>query len=430
MARRRSGRLGAAGGTGGRRRASGGGEVGEAQTSGVRVDSRPAAAPDLRPADLGADAHAALPPVAAALRPLRARRHDVGPGLGRRRRRQPRQLDLGRDAGRRAARASASRDAEMDASGVVYATVPGTAPDAPVVALCAHVDTSPDAPGASVRPLVHPAWDGTPFALPGDPTADLRPGDGRRPGRARRARPDHERRHDAAGLGRQGRRGRHRAARRGPARASRRRRARARPRPRCACCSRPTRRSAAAPTRSTSTASRADVGYTLDGSGTDRLNAETFNAAEAVVTVDRRGRPSGLCQGHPRQRPPRRARPRRARCRPAKRPRRRTGRDGFFHPHALAGEAEHATLRVLLRDFTDDGPGAPPRARPRRRLAGRGRVRRARPCASRSARATATWRPTSTPSTRAPSRSRSTPRATPASRWRSRRSAAGPTARA
>ncbi|HEX8384908.1 MAG TPA: hypothetical protein VF576_01935, partial [Rubricoccaceae bacterium] len=60
-------------------------------------------------------------------------------------------------------------DVEMDDAGVVYATVPGTAPDAPVVALSAHVDTSPDAPGADVQPLVHAAWDGRPFVLPGDP---------------------------------------------------------------------------------------------------------------------------------------------------------------------------------------------------------------------------------------------------------------------
>ncbi|HEX8385791.1 MAG TPA: hypothetical protein VF576_06390, partial [Rubricoccaceae bacterium] len=31
------------------------------------------------------------------------------------------------------------------------------------------------------------------------------------------------------------------------------------------------------------------------------------------------------------------------------------GPDGYWHPHTLTGEAERATLRVLLRDFTDDG---------------------------------------------------------------------------
>ncbi len=31
------------------------------------------------------------------------------------------------------------------------------------------------------------------------------------------------------------------------------------------------------------------------------------------------------------------------------------GRAGFFHPHTLSGSAEHAVLRILLRDFEADG---------------------------------------------------------------------------
>ena len=238
-------------------------------------------------------------------------------------------------------------DAAMDAAGVVYATLPGTAPHAPVVALCAHVDTSPDAPGANVTPLVHPSWDGEAFALPGDPAITFSPAtdadlagvvghdlltsdgttllgsddkagvavilqlaedlvgsDAPRPTLRLLFTPDEEigRGADPVDLERLG----------------------------------------------------ADVAYTLDGSGTDRLNAETFNAAEAVVTVEGVGVHPGYAKGimvnavrvaaHV------------VALLPAdEAPETTDGVDGYLHPHTLTGEAERATLRILLRDFTDDG---------------------------------------------------------------------------
>ncbi|MDE3130239.1 MAG: peptidase T [Acidobacteriota bacterium] len=57
-------------------------------------------------------------------------------------------------------------DAALDAHGYVYATVPPTVADKPVVGLIAHVDTSPDAPGAGVEPLVHRHYDGGAIELP------------------------------------------------------------------------------------------------------------------------------------------------------------------------------------------------------------------------------------------------------------------------
>src|SRR5947209_4380696 len=50
-------------------------------------------------------------------------------------------------------------DAELDANGYVMATLPATVSTAtdpgPVIGLIAHVDTSPDAPGHGVEPIVH-----------------------------------------------------------------------------------------------------------------------------------------------------------------------------------------------------------------------------------------------------------------------------------
>ena len=66
-------------------------------------------------------------------------------------------------------------DAELTEPGYVFATLPGTVPDAPTVGLIAHVDTTPDTPGTGVRPIVHRAWAGETIRLPGDPSQVLDP---------------------------------------------------------------------------------------------------------------------------------------------------------------------------------------------------------------------------------------------------------------
>lgn len=65
-------------------------------------------------------------------------------------------------------------DAELDEAGYVYATIPATvAHPVPVVCFCAHVDTAPDCSGTNVKPILHPAWDGSPIVLPDDPAQVL-----------------------------------------------------------------------------------------------------------------------------------------------------------------------------------------------------------------------------------------------------------------
>ncbi len=66
------------------------------------------------------------------------------------------------------------KDAELDEAGYVYATIPATVPHpVPVICFCAHVDTAPDCSGSGVKPLLHPAWDGSPIVLPDDPAQVL-----------------------------------------------------------------------------------------------------------------------------------------------------------------------------------------------------------------------------------------------------------------
>ncbi len=79
------------------------------------------------------------------------------------------QLDLGRILADEL-QAIGLTDAELDEHGYVYATLPGTVPDTPVIGLVAHVDTSPDAPATGVQPLVHRDYDGGVIELPKEGT--------------------------------------------------------------------------------------------------------------------------------------------------------------------------------------------------------------------------------------------------------------------
>ena len=72
-------------------------------------------------------------------------------------------------------------EAHVDEHCYVYATLPANLPDGhpargkvPAIGLIAHMDTSPDAPGKDVKPIVHRNYDGRDLALRGDPSQVLR----------------------------------------------------------------------------------------------------------------------------------------------------------------------------------------------------------------------------------------------------------------
>jgi len=73
-------------------------------------------------------------------------------------------------------RAIGLADAAIDEWGYVMATIPATSAkrDVPTIGFIAHVDTSPEMPGAGVKPIVHRAYRGQDLVLPDDPTAVLR----------------------------------------------------------------------------------------------------------------------------------------------------------------------------------------------------------------------------------------------------------------
>lgn len=88
----------------------------------------------------------------------------------------PGQLVLGRLLAEKL-RALGLADVEHDEHGLVWATVPGNAPGVETIALCAHIDTSPETSGANIRPQIWKNYDGGDLILPGDTSKVLSPRD-------------------------------------------------------------------------------------------------------------------------------------------------------------------------------------------------------------------------------------------------------------
>lgn len=66
-------------------------------------------------------------------------------------------------------------DAHLDDYGYVYATLPANTDKAvPVICFCSHMDTSPDCSGAGVKPIVHENYQGQDLVLPDDPGIVIR----------------------------------------------------------------------------------------------------------------------------------------------------------------------------------------------------------------------------------------------------------------
>jgi tripeptide aminopeptidase len=264
----------------------------------------------------------------------------------------PGQLELGRllvDE----LRAAGLGDAELDEHGYVMATLPASASGdgesetpAPVVGLLAHLDTTPDAPGHGVEPIVHRGYDGAVIELPLgatrlDPVTmpeladkaghDLITGSGDTLLGA----------DDKAGVAEVMAAVAYLAAH--PE------------------LPRPTLRVGFTPDEEIGEGASlfdlerfgATCAYTLDGSTLGELQDESFNALEAILTIH------GV-EVHPGQATGKLVNALDLAARvvaalPSElTPERTSGRDGFIHPYALTASAATAELRAILRDF-DEG---------------------------------------------------------------------------
>jgi tripeptide aminopeptidase len=244
------------------------------------------------------------------------------------------------------------QDAEVDENGYVMATLPGPplaesggrpAPLTPVLGLLAHLDTSPDAPGHGVEPIVHRAYSGGPLELPRAGTR-LDP--------ARMPELEDKLGHDivtASGdtlLGADDKAGvaeimaavAHLASH--PEL----------PRPPLRIAFTPDEEIGLGASLFDLERFGAAFAYTLDGSRLGEIQDESFNALEAVLTVhgvevhpgDAAGKMVNALSLAARivaEIPDELA------------PERSSGRGGFIHPYELTGRVDTAVVRLILRDF-------------------------------------------------------------------------------
>ena len=237
--------------------------------------------------------------------------------------------------------------ADVDGFGHVYASLPGSPGyDGPSVGFVAHVDTSPDAPGADVHPVLVRGYDGARIVLdsgdvldPADTPElglhvghDLLTTDGRtllgsddKAGIAEImtalgyivSQPD---------------------------------------------LPRPALRIAFTPDEEVGRGVRhfdlqrfgADLAYTLDAPGIGEINDESFNGVELQVTIHGRAAHPGYAMGRMVNSVRLAARLVEA-LQSVRGPEARDGREGYIHPFDVTGTTERTTVRITCRDLSSDG---------------------------------------------------------------------------
>jgi tripeptide aminopeptidase len=235
-------------------------------------------------------------------------------------------------------------EAELDAHGYVYAVLPG---EGPAVGLIAHMDTSPDAPGTGVEPLVHRDYDGGRIALPRagtvlDPVAmpelaakvghDIVTGSGDTLLGA----------DDKAGVAEIMAVVAHLAAH--PEL----------PRPSLRIAFTPDEEIGEGATLFDLERFGAEGAYTVDGSEVGELQDETFTGAGVVVTVEGVDVHPGFATGKLVHAGRLAARILTALPSDRLTPETTSGREGYVHPYELSGTAARAEIRLIVRDFDDD----------------------------------------------------------------------------
>jgi tripeptide aminopeptidase len=255
----------------------------------------------------------------------------------------PGQLDLQRLLAAEL-RAIGLDDVEIDEHGYLMATLPG---QGPTIGLIAHVDTSPDAPGAGVEPIVHRDYDGGVIALPRagtvlDPAAmpalrgkegeDIVTSSGDTLLGA----------DDKAGVAEIMAAVAHLAAH--PEL----------PRPNLRICFTVDEEIGEGASLFDLERFGAQCAYTMDGSTLGELQDETFTGSQVILTFHGVDVHPGFATGKLVNAGKLAARTLAALPTDGRAPETTGGRDGFIHPYEIEGSAAHATIRAIARDFTDE----------------------------------------------------------------------------
>jgi tripeptide aminopeptidase len=239
-------------------------------------------------------------------------------------------------------------EAVLDENGYVTASLDATVEgETPAIGLIAHLDVSPDAPGAGVEPIVHRDYDGGVIALPRsgtllDPAA--------MPELAGKAGEDLVTSSGDTLLGADDKAGvaeimtavAHLAAH--PEL----------PRPRLRIAFTPDEEIGMGAELFDVEGFGALCAYTIDGSTIGELQDETFTAAEAILTIRGVDVHPGFATGKLVNAARLAARVVAELPGATLTPESTAGREGFIHVYELSGSAGEAKIRLIVRDFEDD----------------------------------------------------------------------------
>jgi tripeptide aminopeptidase len=245
-------------------------------------------------------------------------------------------------------------DVRQDEYGYVMATLPGNlshsrrGTEVPTVGFLAHVDTSQDVSGANVRPQVIERYEGGPIELPGEPGLYIHPADS--PELNRCTGHTLVTTDGTTLLGADDKAGvaeimtavayllAHPEIERGPV----------------AVAFNPDEEIGRGTDYLDLEAFGARYAYTLDGSTVGGIQHETFSADQAIITFRGRSQHPGTSKGKmvnsiklaaefvsrlPKERLS---------------PESTSGYEGFVHPYIIEGNVEETSLKLILRDFSED----------------------------------------------------------------------------
>ncbi len=252
------------------------------------------------------------------------------------------QLELGQLLARELEQAGLT-DVAHDANGYVTATLPATAGDGATIGLIAHLDTSPDASGTNVTPIVHESYDGGVIELPNDATK-LDPA--AMPALAGAVGHDIVTSSGDTLLGADDKAG---VAEIMSAMAYLAAHPEL-PRPTLRVAFTPDEEIGEGATLFAIDAFGAQCAYTMDGSSLGGIDYETFNAIEAIVTVRGVDVHPGFATGKLVSALKLAARIVSALPSDRLTPDTTEDREGFIHPYELTGTAARAEIRLILRD--------------------------------------------------------------------------------
>jgi tripeptide aminopeptidase len=240
-------------------------------------------------------------------------------------------------------------DAHMDEHGYVYATIPSnTNKNVPVICFCSHMDTSPDASGKDVKPIIHKNFNGSPIVLPDDSSVVIDPEE--HPNLKEQIGNDIITASGTTLLGADNKAGvaeimdaaryllTHPEVKHGAIR----------------ILFTPDEEVGRGVEHVDLKKLGAAFGYTVDGEKRGSLEDETFSADAAIVTIDGVSSHPGFAKGKMENAIKIASEIVAALPKDHLTPETTEAREGFLHPTQLSGIAEKATIHFIVRDFTDE----------------------------------------------------------------------------